>query len=45
MSNEDIQKQIDFLLNKIQAKTGVSDQELIKFKKILDLADFSEDDK
>lgn len=40
---ENIQKKIDTLLIELQEKTGVSDQELDEFKKILELAEFSEE--
>tara|TARA_Y100001968_G_C19399414_1_gene740204 strand:+ start:872 stop:1009 length:138 start_codon:yes stop_codon:yes gene_type:complete len=43
MSPEDLQKKIDSLLIELQGKTGVSDKEIDEFKRILDLADFSED--
>tara|TARA_Y100001968_G_scaffold295400_1_gene302753 strand:+ start:534 stop:671 length:138 start_codon:yes stop_codon:yes gene_type:complete len=42
LSKENIQKKIDSLLVELQEKTRVSDEELDEFKKILDLADFSE---
>ena len=42
MSKENIQKKIDSLLQELQEKTGVSEEELDELKKILDLADFSE---
>ena len=42
MSKENIQKKINSLLIELQDKTGVSDDELEEFKKILDLTDFSE---
>ena len=41
MSSENIKKKINSLLIQLQEKTDVSDEELIEFKKILDLADFS----
>jgi len=34
---------IDSLLKELQAFTGVSNEEMDEFKKILDLADFSQD--
>ena len=43
MSSENIQKKIFSLLIELQEKTGVSDEELHEFKKILDIADSSED--
>ena len=42
LSTENVQKKIDSLLRELQEKTDVSDEELDEFKKILDLADFSE---
>ena len=42
MSTEDVQKKMVSILIELQEKTGVSDEELDEFKKILDLADFSE---
>ena len=43
MSEENIQKKIDSLLKELQSMTGVSNEEMDEFKKILDLADFSQD--
>ncbi len=43
MSEENIKSKIDSLLNELQEKTGVLDQELEEFKKIMDLTDFSQD--
>ena len=43
MSSENIQKKIFSLLIELQEKTGVSDEELNEFKKMLDIADSSED--
>ena len=43
MSEENIKKQIDALLQELQEKTGVSDEEMDEFKKIMELADFSQD--
>ena len=45
LSPENIQKKIDTLLEELQEKIGVSDKELDEFKKILGLADFSNDQK
>ena len=42
MNTENIQKKIDSLLIELQEQTGVSDEEIDEFKRILDLADFSE---
>tara|TARA_B100001250_G_C19043624_1_gene462731 strand:+ start:179 stop:316 length:138 start_codon:yes stop_codon:yes gene_type:complete len=42
MSKVNIQKKIDSLLQELQEKTGVSEEELDEFRKILDLADFPE---
>ena len=42
MAKENIEKKINSLLNELQNETGASDQEIINFKKILDLADTSE---
>ena len=43
MSEENIKKKIDSLLKELQKKTGVSDEDLEEFKKIMDLADFSQE--
>tara|TARA_Y100001968_G_scaffold332623_1_gene391524 strand:- start:484 stop:621 length:138 start_codon:yes stop_codon:yes gene_type:complete len=43
LSTENNRKKIDALLIELQEKIGVSDTELDEFKKILDLADFSEE--
>ena len=43
MSEENIKRKIDALLNELQEKTGVSDEEMDEFKKIMELADFSQD--
>ena len=43
MSEENIQKKIDSLLKELQEVTGVSDEEMVEFKKIMDLPDFSQD--
>tara|TARA_B100000700_G_C14604935_1_gene650884 strand:+ start:152 stop:289 length:138 start_codon:yes stop_codon:yes gene_type:complete len=42
LSEENIKKKIDSLLKELQEKTSVSDKELEKFKKIMDLTDFSQ---
>ena len=38
-------RKIDALLKELQEKTGVSDEEMDEFKKIMELADFSQDEK
>jgi len=43
LSEENIQKKIEFLLKELQEMTGVSDEVLEEFKGILDLADFSQE--
>ena len=43
MSEENIKRKIDSLLKELQEKTGVSDKKIDEFKKIMDLADFSQD--
>ena len=45
MNEEKIKKKIDSLLKELQEKTGVSDDELDELKKIMDLIDFSHDNK
>ena len=45
MSEENIQRKIDALLKELQEKTGVSDEEMDEFKKIMELADFSQEQK
>ena len=42
MSTESIQKKIDSLLIELQERTGVADEDIDEFRKILNLADFSE---
>ena len=42
MNTENNKKKIDSLLIELQEQTGVSDDEIDEFKRILDLADFSE---
>ena len=44
MSEENIKRKIDSLINELQVNTGVTDEEIREFKKILDLADFSQDE-
>ncbi len=44
MIRENIQKKIDTLITKLQEITGVDDQELEEFKKILNLEEFSDKD-
>jgi len=43
LSEENIKTKIDALLKELQAKTGVSEEEMDEFKKIMELADFSQD--
>ena len=43
MSEENIQKKIDSLLKELKGMTGVTNKQMDEFKKILDLADFSQD--
>tara|TARA_Y100001968_G_scaffold54191_1_gene45381 strand:+ start:264 stop:401 length:138 start_codon:yes stop_codon:yes gene_type:complete len=43
LTKEDIEKKIASLLIELQEKTGVSNDELEEFKKLLDLSSFSED--
>jgi hypothetical protein len=43
LNTEKFHKKIDSLLIELQEKTGVSDEEIDEFKKILDLIDFPED--
>ena len=43
MSEENIKIKIEDLLKELQEKTGVSDEEMDEFKKIMELADFSQD--
>tara|TARA_B100001250_G_scaffold249413_1_gene214388 strand:- start:335 stop:469 length:135 start_codon:yes stop_codon:yes gene_type:complete len=42
MNTENIQKKINYLLIELKEKTGVSDEKIDEFKKILDLTDFSD---
>ena len=43
MSEENIKRKIDALLKELQEITGVSDEEMEEFKKLMELADFSQD--
>ncbi len=43
MSEENIKRKIDSLLKDLQEKTGVPDEEMDEFKKIMDLTDFHQD--
>ena len=43
LSSENVQTKIFSLLIELQEKTGVSDEELDEFKKLLNLVDTSED--
>ena len=43
MSEANIKRKIHALLKELQEKTGVSDEEMDEFKKIMELADFSQD--
>ena len=43
MSEENIKRKIDTLLKELQVITAVSDEEMEEFKKIMELADFSQD--
>ena len=43
LSEENIKRRIDALLDDLQEKTGVSDEDMDEFKKIMELADFSQD--
>tara|TARA_Y100001968_G_scaffold18055_1_gene14236 strand:+ start:415 stop:552 length:138 start_codon:yes stop_codon:yes gene_type:complete len=43
LSEENIKRKINALLNELQEKTGVSDEEINEFRKIMDLTDFSQD--
>ena len=42
MKTGTIQEKIDSLMNQLQDKTGVSEEEISELKKILDLSDFSD---
>tara|TARA_Y100001968_G_scaffold293904_1_gene300111 strand:+ start:56 stop:190 length:135 start_codon:yes stop_codon:yes gene_type:complete len=43
LNKENIKSKIKSLLNELQEKTGVSNEEMNEFKKIMELADFSQD--
>tara|TARA_B100000965_G_C19310042_1_gene634112 strand:- start:259 stop:390 length:132 start_codon:yes stop_codon:yes gene_type:complete len=43
LNEENIKKKIDSLLKELEDMTGVSNKEMDEFKKILELADFSQD--
>ena len=43
LSEENIKRKIDALLKELQEKTGVSDEEMVEFKKIMELADYSQE--
>ena len=43
MSQENLKRKIDSLLKELQEETGVSDDEMDELKKIMDLADFLQD--
>ena len=43
LSEENIKRKIDSLLKELQMKTGVTDEKMNEFKKILDLAEFPQD--
>jgi len=45
LREENLEREIDSLLKELQGKTDVSDEEIEEFKKIMDLADFSLDQK
>jgi hypothetical protein len=45
LSEENIKRKINALLEELQEKTGVSDEEMDEFKKIMELADFSQEQK
>tara|TARA_Y100001968_G_scaffold100353_1_gene90302 strand:- start:270 stop:407 length:138 start_codon:yes stop_codon:yes gene_type:complete len=44
LTEENIKTKIDLLIKDLQEKTGVSDREINEFKKIMDFADFSQDE-
>tara|TARA_Y100000589_G_C26987581_1_gene561232 strand:- start:460 stop:597 length:138 start_codon:yes stop_codon:yes gene_type:complete len=44
LTEENIKISIDFLINEIQQKTGVSYKEIMELKQIMDLADFSHEE-
>tara|TARA_Y100001968_G_C18762742_1_gene438504 strand:- start:45 stop:206 length:162 start_codon:yes stop_codon:yes gene_type:complete len=43
LSEENIKRKIDDFLKELQEKMGVSDERINEFRKIMDLADFSEE--
>tara|TARA_B100000459_G_scaffold127590_1_gene80780 strand:+ start:371 stop:508 length:138 start_codon:yes stop_codon:yes gene_type:complete len=43
LGEENIKRKILSLLEELQDKTGVSDEEIDEFKKIIEIADFSQD--
>ena len=43
MTKENLERKFTSLLNQLQEKTGVTDEEIINFRKILDLAAISEE--
>ena len=43
MTKENIKSKISCLLKELQENTGVSDEKMNEFKKIMELADFSQD--
>tara|TARA_B100000700_G_C14957482_1_gene814709 strand:- start:739 stop:876 length:138 start_codon:yes stop_codon:yes gene_type:complete len=43
LSEENIKREIASLLKILQEKTGVSDEEMEEFKKIMELSDYSQD--
>ena len=43
LATDNLHQKINDLLNQIQESTGVTNEELEEFKKILDLSDFSEE--
>ncbi len=44
MSEENIKKKINSLLNELQDMIGASNDEMDEFKSIIDVADFSQDE-
>tara|TARA_B100000965_G_scaffold324524_1_gene286497 strand:- start:34 stop:171 length:138 start_codon:yes stop_codon:yes gene_type:complete len=42
LSEENIKRKIDDLLKELQENTGVSDEEMVEFKKIMDFSDFAQ---
>tara|TARA_Y100001968_G_C19101684_1_gene592839 strand:- start:58 stop:219 length:162 start_codon:yes stop_codon:yes gene_type:complete len=43
LREENLKSKINSLLKELQENTGVSDEEMDEFKKIMELADFSQD--